>query len=182
MNRILAATGVIVAIAATGATGCGALGVGAKPSGSLTPAARSSSPGPAAYRQAAQCIRQHGVPDFPDPTQNPQTGKWDLPPGTRKPPRSVMAACKALLDRLPETRGRESPPPLTPAQMVKARQWAQCMRQHGLPDWPDPEADGTFVVPKRLVAGGKGAFRPQLEACRRYAPGGRLILRAQANG
>ncbi|HEX6471983.1 MAG TPA: hypothetical protein VF069_23010 [Streptosporangiaceae bacterium] len=179
MNRILAATGVIVAIAATG---CSALGVDAKPSGTGAPAAHSSSPGPAAYHQAAQCIRQHGVPNFPDPTQNPQTGRWDLPPGTRKPPPNVMNACKALLDRLPETRGDESAAPLSPAEMAKARQWAQCMRQHGVADWPDPEPDGTFVVPQRLANGNlKRSLRPQLQTCRRYG-GGRIRLRAQPHG
>jgi hypothetical protein len=180
MDRIIVATSVVVALTVTGSAGCAAVGGGS--SGAGTPTARTSSPSAAIYHQAAACIRAHGAPNFPDPVRNPQTGKWELPPGTRKPPESVMNACRSLLDQIPEARGDdESAPPMTPDQLAKARQWAQCMRRHGLSDWPDPQADGTFVLPPRLAAGGKRAFRSQLEACRKYEFGG-IRIRARANG
>lgn len=164
MNRILAATGLVVAL--TAAAGCsGGPGSG---QAAATPTAHSSSPSAALYHQAAQCIRDHGVPGFPDPTQNPQTGHWDLPQGTRKPPDSVMNACRSILDKIPETNDDESRQPLTAAELAKAKQHAACMRQHGLPDWPDPDATGLVHLPQRYAALGKRGIISQLRACRKY--------------
>jgi len=30
--------------------------------------------------------------------------------------------------------------------MAERRHFSQCMRQHGLSDWPDPKADGSFPI------------------------------------
>ena len=90
MDRILAATGVVVALIATGSAGCSAIGGGTEAAGAGTPAARSPSPSAALYRQAAACIRAHSVPNFPDParprTRRPGQGagphlkEWSTPP------------------------------------------------------------------------------------------------------
>jgi hypothetical protein len=176
MHRIIAATSGVVALIATGCAGCSAIGGGSRAAGSGTgtgtgtPAAHGSSPGAAVYHRAAECIRTHGVPGFPEPTQNPQTGEWDLPPGTRKPPQSTMNACRSILSQIPEANGDgdNDERPLTPAEMAKAGQFAQCMRQHGLADFPDPSANGDFVLPQRYEALGKGGIRAQLMACRKY--------------
>lgn len=173
MNRIqlLAATGVAAAVTLTGAAGCGAVGGGTHASATRSPTAHRSSPSPQLYHQVAQCFRAHGVPGFPEPTENPQTGQWDLPPGTRKPPPSAVAACRSLLDQIPEGRGgggRNQRPP-TAAEMVKLKQFSQCMRQHGLTDFPDPGADGDVALPPRYAQLGKKGMRPQLEACHQYA-------------
>jgi hypothetical protein len=177
MDRILAATGVVVALITTGTAGCSALGGNPRAAGTGTPTASSSSPSAATYRQAAECIRAHGVPSFPDPTQNPQTGRWDLPSGTRKPPLSTLNACRSILSRLPETKGdAEDDPPLTAAEMAKAKKFAQCMRQHGLTDWPDPNATGEFMLPQRYARLGKAGLRAQLDACQKYNIRDRLHL------
>jgi hypothetical protein len=178
MDRILVTTGIVVAIIGTGAAGCSALDGGTPASGTSTGtspnAGAGGTPGAgrsasaALYHQAAECIRAHGVPGFPDPTQNPQTGEWDLPPGTRKPPRSTMNACRSILSRIPETRGEPSRRPLTAAEMTKAKQFGQCMRRHGLADWPDPSPNGEFVLPQRYARLGKSGIRAQLMACREY--------------
>jgi SAM-dependent methyltransferase len=173
MDRILAATGVVVALITAGTAGCAALGgspqAAGTGTGAATPAAHTSSPNAATYRRAAECIRTHGLPGFPDPTQNPQTGRWDLPAGTRKPPQSTLNACRSILSQLPETKGDdEDDRPLTAAEMVKAKQFAQCMRQHGLADWPDPGSTGVTTLPPRYAQLGKRGMRPQLEACQKY--------------
>ena len=177
MDRILAATGVVVALIATGTTGCSALGGGPQAAGTGTPTARGSSPSAATYRQAAECIRSHGVPGFPDPTQDPRTGKWDLPTGTRKPPQSALNACRSILSRLPETKGDVADDQLlTAAEMAKAKKFAQCMRRHGLTDWPDPSATGEFKLPQRYARLGKTGLRAQLGACQKYNIRQRLHL------
>jgi hypothetical protein len=172
MNRIqlLAATSIAAALTVTGSAGCSAIGGGGNAAGTRTPAAHSSSTSPEAFRRAAACMRAHGVPNFPDPTQDPQTGQWELAGGRAgKPPRSAMTACRSLLSRLPEAKGRQELKPLTAAEMAKAKQWAKCMREHGLPDFPsDPDLNGTFALPQRYAQLGKTGLRTQLEACHKY--------------
>jgi hypothetical protein len=121
----------------------------------------------ATARELAQCIRRHGVPNFPDPVYNDRTDSWELAPGTAKPPRSAMDACRSIASRLPS---KDKHPPVTAADMAKLRQLAVCMRRHGLPDWPDPDADGAFALPSRLRQRPKEAMRTQLQACGQYFP------------
>jgi hypothetical protein len=58
------------------------------------------------------------------------------------------------------------------------RQFAQCMRGHGIQDWPDPDAQGRFHLPSSLQ--GKSSPRwPQIQAawngpCKRYDPSGSI--------
>jgi hypothetical protein len=35
-------------------------------------------------------------------------------------------------------------PKLSPAELLKTQQYAKCMRSNGVPDFPDPNADGNF--------------------------------------
>jgi hypothetical protein len=37
------------------------------------------------------------------------------------------------------------PDPLTPQQIQWAREYAKCVRAHGVPNFPDPDADGYFT-------------------------------------
>jgi hypothetical protein len=185
MDRILATTGVVVALIVTGTTSCSALGGSPQTAGTGTstsaPTARRSSSNAEIYHRAAECIRAHGAPNFPEPTQNPQTGKWGVPPGTRKPPRSAATACRSILSQIPEAKGdgEREQRPLTAAEMAKGKQFAQCMRQHGLADWPDPNATGEFVLPGRYERLGKRGLLSQLNACRTYNIQGRFHLTIQ---
>jgi hypothetical protein len=129
------------------------------------------------YKQLARCVRAHGVPGFPDPVVNPQTGKVDFGPGTPKPSASVLNACKSITDRLPPSEKNGS---VTAAELVKLRQLARCMRDNGLRDWPDPDAQGDFPLPKRLVDLGKKGIRTQLDACRPYFPSHGISIKQPA--
>jgi hypothetical protein len=131
------------------------------------------------YRQLAQCIRTHGLPNFPDPVQNGQTGDWQLPVGVAKPPAAVMNACKSISDRLPASRNDT---PLSAAEMVKARELSRCMRQHGIADWPDPDASGAFPLPPRLIQLGKRGIMSQIKACGQYWPRRSINIVPQAHG
>jgi hypothetical protein len=154
--------------------GSGASGPTPTPSGSSTRIA-------AVYMELVRCIRAHGIPNFPDPVINPQTGQPDLPSGTQKPGPSVMRACQSIADRLPPS-GKERT--VTAAELAKLRQFAGCMRQHGLNDWPDPDARGVFPLPKRLLDLGKKGIRSQLEACKQYFPSKGISIKrpADSNG
>ncbi|MBO2456342.1 hypothetical protein [Actinomadura violacea] len=63
--------------------------------------------------------------------------------------------------------------PLSPADIAKARDFARCMREKGISDWPDPNSNGYFVLPPRLgPPNGKRLFKQQMVACRSFEPAG----------
>jgi hypothetical protein len=123
--------------------------------GSSDPPAASGSPAQpgrpseAELLKYAQCMRSHGLTDFPDPTVGPNgqigfeiqgNGNSDLNP--RSP--QFVAARSACQKYMPG--GGQ----LTPAEQaeanVKALEYAQCMRSHGEPDFPDPNGQGLIKI------------------------------------
>jgi hypothetical protein len=55
---------------------------------------------------------------------------------------------------------------------VRLVQFAKCMRSHGLTGFPDPTAQGTFLLPKGMS--GTPQFQSADQACRSLAPAGSL--------
>src|SRR5262247_1004928 len=51
------------------------------------------------------------------------------------------------------------------------RLYAQCMRDNGVPDFPDPDADGRLRGPGHETQADP-KFRPAMETCRQQLPGG----------
>jgi len=79
----------------------------------------------------ARCMRSHGVPDFPDPDINGHLLNVHIheSPGTVEP---AQAACQHLLPGSEGTAAQQQ----HKVDVILA--YAQCMRAHGLPDFPDP--------------------------------------------
>jgi hypothetical protein len=163
----------IVAVGVVGSVlaGCGG---GGTPSASASSSADGAKEA-ALWRQAAQCVREHGVPDFPDPVQNGD-GDWDLAPGSIMPPQSVQDACKSIIDQIKALDGGGDKPP-SAADVAALRKFAQCMRRQGIADWPDPNADGAFMLPSRLQGRGNvKLFDAQVKACKSFMPNGRMRI------
>jgi len=146
------------------AAGCG---------GSNNPGAAGSGLGPMAQGAAyARCMRSHGVPDFPDPTPGPGGGfafQINGSPGSdldRNDPRrqAAGAACRSLLP------GGEQAPALSARKLAAEVKWAQCMRSHGLPGFPDPNAQGAFDSSR--FDDSSPAFQTASNACTALEPTG----------
>jgi hypothetical protein len=79
-------------------------------------------------------MRGHGVPNFPDPSTDGSInigGSSGLNP--RSPEfQSAQHVCGALLPL------KGAPPKMSAGERQAALRFAQCMRAHGLPDFPDP--------------------------------------------
>jgi hypothetical protein len=96
--------------------------------------------------ELARCMRANGFPDFPDPVQDDQ-GRWDFPVETAgdwlpaDACRSLVADWKSAFDDH-RAAGPES--------MAQLREYAACMREQGLADFPDPQEGGNFELPQRL--------------------------------
>jgi hypothetical protein len=86
----------------------------------------------------ADCMRSHGVPNFPDPTTSPREFKTAL--NTHAPAlQSGATACRHLLPR----GGRSShSAPRSQVQTVALLAFARCLRSHGFPSFPDPTSAG----------------------------------------
>lgn len=89
----------------------------------------------------AQCMRSHGVPNFPDPSSG---GGFSV---ARTPGNSTVTidgttfsgpAFEAAVKTCKLFGGRTSPPPLSASQKKKRIAFAECMRTHGVPNFPDP--------------------------------------------
>jgi hypothetical protein len=98
------------------------------------------------FVQVSECFRAHGHPDFPDPVQGPDGG-WGFPVTAGRVP--VPGECADLARRAEELNpgARKS----AAVDLEQRRAFARCMRDNGVADWPDPNADGTFALPPRLA-------------------------------
>jgi hypothetical protein len=105
------------------------------------------------------------MPGLQDPRIDP-TGKAVFPNGLDIPP-ETRRACQRLVDRLVPSAQDQAP---TTAQMAELVRFARCMRSHGIPDWPDPRPDGTFVPDSRIAESLKSTFRSQLLTCEHFNP------------
>jgi len=92
------------------------------------------------------CMRSHGVPRFPDP-QRLAGGNLKLTIhqlGTGNPAfGTAMDACSHLL---PNNGGSAEPAQQTRTQLADELSFARCMRSHGVPDFPDPNAQSGLSV------------------------------------
>lgn len=118
-----------------------------------------------AWHQVVLCARAHGMPGLQDP-QIDASGKAIFPNGLNIP-EQTRRACQSLVDRLLPSAQNQAP---TPAQLAALLRFARCMRSHGIPDWPDPRPDGTFVTDARISHSLKSAFISQLRTCEQFNP------------
>jgi hypothetical protein len=125
---------------------------------------QSGSPDPVAY---AQCMRSHGVPAFPDPDSS---GRFAIKEGdgidiNSAEYKAANDECKSLL-----------PVPSADQQSQDhdaLLQYARCMRDHGIADFPDPSASGGLQI--EGGAGDLNPSNPQFQAaqnaCQQLQPG-----------
>jgi hypothetical protein len=96
---------------------------------------------------AAQCLRDHGIPNFPDPVLDTRGHLQIDDQLLNSLPASVTQAaeqaCRAQIDAAQQA-AEPQRPPATPQELAQATRFAQCMRQHGWPNFPDPDAQGSF--------------------------------------
>jgi hypothetical protein len=143
------------------------------PSASSAPPAGSQQQISALAREYAQCMRDHGVSNFPDPTLsdgNVSYGQDDNIKAAIGAHPDAIAACKSIQDRISQSGGKNWQP--TAADRQKLLQFAKCVREHGVPEWPDPDADGRFTItPKLEDEDPQTRIYPAHAACRGYWDG-----------
>lgn len=127
---------------------------------------------------AAQCIREHGAPNYQDPLLTADgyvyTDSVALRGLDEAQTTAIDEACRDLIRAANFAMSDQGPPP--PAMIAAGVKSAACMRANGLPDFRDPTADSRFAPgkgfgldPQTLPAAGKQdpSVRRALQACRK---------------
>jgi hypothetical protein len=120
----------------------------------------------------AQCMRDHGVKGFPDPDADGTLTIDDVLNGSSLDPdapawKRATSACQDLQPAGFTGHKRDA------AQQDAALVFAQCMRDHGVEDFPDPLKDGPMVdtnrIPSTAQGGGMEVLNAAMQACGDYA-------------
>jgi hypothetical protein len=137
-------------------------------------------------RKFNQCMKDQGVDTQMsvaggDEGAGPVTVQQSDGPGQAPPvdPKKVDAAMQKCKQFMPN--GGE-PPRMSPEELESMRKYAKCMRENGVPDFPDPNADGSMLVETTAGPNDSGTFStggmdPNSESfkrangkCKQFAP------------
>ncbi len=109
----------------------------------------------------AECIRAHGVSDFPDPN-----AKNEFEYGVSVTPtvwKRATTACKDL--QPPGTLSAKR----TPKEQSASLRFAQCIRENGVKDFPDPVNGeplvNTYKIPSSNKPGGMDILNAAMDKC-----------------
>jgi hypothetical protein len=118
----------------------------------------------------AECMRDNGVRDFPDPDASGELTIDGVLNGSSLDPSSAAwkqatAACKDL-----QPPGYTGDKDVTPEQQDRRLEFAQCMRDNGVEDFPDPARGeplvNTNIIPSAAEPGGMDTINAAMQACR----------------
>ena len=125
--------------------------------------------------QYSQCIRSHGVPGFPDPSNSPNGGQgFKITPSEHIAQGSpqfqaAQQACKKLLPN-----GGETTPAEHAKTLAQALKYVQCMRSHGVAKFPDPSTQGggvnILIDPNSGINPSSSQFQAAASACQKLMP------------
>ena len=173
--RALAAVAMVAAVALVSA-GCGSGSGGGTTAGTTNrQSGRGSATNASAHAKAvrfAECMRDNGVGAFPDPDASGRLTLDGVVNGSSIDPngaawKQAITACKGL--EPPGFAGSKA----TPEQMSARLEFAQCVRDHGVRDFPDPTRDGPLVdtnrIPSTATSGGMSILNAAMRACRSFA-------------
>jgi hypothetical protein len=120
----------------------------------------------------AECMRTNGVDAFPDPDPSGKLTIDGVLNGSSLDPNSAswkqaIGACKDL-EPAGFTGGK-----VTPTQRTARLAFARCVRDNGVPDFPDPTPNGPLVdtnrIPSAATAAGMSALNAAMHKCGDFA-------------
>jgi hypothetical protein len=106
------------------------------------------------------CARSNGYPGWPDAVVAPD-GRATFPEAAgfdiKQARTAIQDACGPVLRDLPPQIRPRTP---TAAELAQIRRYSACIRGHGIPHFPDPDASGAFPPGGEEVYG-REFFSPQ---------------------
>ncbi|HVR04820.1 MAG TPA: hypothetical protein VMS02_02185 [Solirubrobacteraceae bacterium] len=152
--------------------------------GSSSPESESSASAQQKIIAFSHCMRTHGVPEFPEPSEGHvlirRSDRNGHVTGVNPQSAQFQVASKACAKLSPK--GGKPPSPAEQAKLQeKALQFSQCMRTHGVPSFPDPQFSRSSGGVGTRIGGGKGGpsridlsspqFQAAQKACQSIMPG-----------
>jgi hypothetical protein len=163
--------GLLLTLAAAGCakTGDDGTSVATAQSGPVTASAGPSataSHDPDAPLKFSKCMRENGMTWFPDPDPG---GRLRITTPKGLDPAKMEAAQLACRQYAPQRDGDRR---ADPEMLEKMRQMAKCMRENGVPDFPDPQPDGGIAINRDKIGAGPGdpAFERAEQKCDKFLP------------
>jgi hypothetical protein len=169
--RLIIGLGLVLAVALVTAGLVIGLKLGGTSGGAATAAGASGAPALSDAQRVAKasefvaCVRQNGVPNFPDPGTDGSirvSPKDGIDPTT---PEFQAAEQKCDSLRPPE---RSQPGAKSMQGKIDTKGYVACMRGNGVPDFPEPDAEGTFGK----IDAPKDTLLKAHEACKKHLPEG----------
>lgn len=117
----------------------------------------------------AACMRDHGVSEFPDPDASGELTIDGVLNGSSLDPdsatwQSAIAACKDL-----QPAGFTGDEDVSDAEQEVRLEFAQCMRDNGVADFPDPGKGDALVdttrIPSSATEAGMAAINAGMDTC-----------------
>jgi len=135
------ALGLLITVALAGCESKDNGGGGVATAGGTPTTSSSASTGAASQQEQAvkytQCLRQHGL-DVADP-ENGKVPVIQQGSESQDKIEAATTACKPLLPTVPSKK-------LDATELATLREVSKCIREHGFPQFPDPDSDEGGIV------------------------------------
>lgn len=133
----------------------------ANPSASAT-----SGVDPDAPLKFSKCMREQGMTWFPDPSGGKMSIK--IPQNVKKEDfDKAQQACRKWAPN------GDNAPKVSAEDLEKVRQMAKCMRENGVPNFPDPGPKGEVALDSKMGIDPESAsFKAAEQKCDKYMPDG----------
>ncbi|KUL58636.1 hypothetical protein [Streptomyces sp. NRRL S-1521] len=135
----------------------------------------------------SKCMRSNGVPDFPDPEED--SGGVKLTPEGGADPNSdgFKKAVEACKDKAPQGLGGGGGGGGGGQELdsAKVTAWAKCLRENGVPKFPDPDINGSSMNIDLVGAGvdpQDAKFTEAMQTCQSKYPGGGVMFGPAGGG
>jgi hypothetical protein len=119
----------------------------------------------------AACMRSHGLDGYPDPLVSGSDGHLQvtISPGGLNPSSPAFRSADRDCHHLLPYGGEQSEAGANGAQHAQDVLFADCMRSHQVPSFPDPSRDGVFTLPS-TISEQAPAFLHATDACQKVQP------------
>jgi hypothetical protein len=116
-------------------------------------------------------MRSDGVPNWPDPNSSGVFDKSKLTSQKLGASSSRVQAAQSACSHLLPNGGRGPTPAQVQLIRAQALKFSQCVRAHGVPNFPDPDSSGRIPDPASAgIDQGSPKFEAANQACRAYRP------------
>jgi hypothetical protein len=115
----------------------------------------------------SECMRSHGVANFPDPVLTPSGGYGFRTQGV-DPKSSAFQSASQVCDALVPGGWGATGPQLSPAQQQQWLNWAKCIRAEGVPNFADPSFSSGGEV--HITGGSSPQLQSAMDACKSQMP------------